>query len=80
MYGSFETAVSQRHNSIFYAKINDHGGRQGNMVQTLARWRHLVASFVAVDLLHWVMCTSQHRCIAMAIKIASKGRVFFRHH
>jgi hypothetical protein len=27
---SFETAISQRHNSICYAKIDDHGIRRGN--------------------------------------------------
>ncbi len=29
---SFETAISQRHISIFWAKIDDHGGRRGNTV------------------------------------------------
>jgi hypothetical protein len=30
-----------------------------------------------MELLHWEMRTSLHRRIAMAIKMASKGRVFF---
>jgi hypothetical protein len=30
-----------------------------------------------MDLLHWAMRTSPHRHIAMAIEMASKGRVFF---
>ena len=29
---SFKTAISQRHNSIFYAKIDDHGIRRGHRV------------------------------------------------
>ena len=35
---SFKTAISQRHNLIFYTKINDHGLRQGNTGQILAQW------------------------------------------
>jgi hypothetical protein len=30
-----------------------------------------------MDLLHQAMCTSPHRRIAMAIEMASKGRLFF---
>ena len=74
---SFETAVSQRHKLIFWAKIDDHGIRRSNTVQILTVWRRPVAYSVATDLLHWAMCTSSHRRIAMAIKMASKGAVFF---
>jgi hypothetical protein len=31
-----QKAISQRHNSIFYAEIDDHGVRRGNMGQILA--------------------------------------------
>ncbi len=46
---SFETAVSQCHNSYFWAKINDHGIWQGNMGWILAQWQHPVVSCVATD-------------------------------
>ena len=69
--------MSQCHNLNFYAKIDDHGSCQCNMVQILARWWRPVALSVAMDLLHWVMHTSLHRRITMAIKTASKGGVFF---
>jgi hypothetical protein len=42
---------------IFLAKINDHGGRQGNTVRIITQWRRPVASSVAMDLVHWVMYT-----------------------
>ena len=52
---SFKTAVSQRHNSIFYAEIDDHDVRRGDTGQILAQWRHLMASRVALDLQSWAM-------------------------
>jgi hypothetical protein len=42
----------------------------------LARWRRLVASNKALNLLHRVMCTITYRRIAMAIKTASFLGVF----
>jgi hypothetical protein len=72
----FGTAISQCHNSIFYAKINDHGIRWGNTGQLLAQWQRLVASKVALDILHWAMCPELHRCIVMAIKKAHNGGTF----
>jgi hypothetical protein len=65
---SFRTAISQRHNSIFYSKINDHGIRRGNTGQILARWRHSVASKEALYMLHWEKCLATHRRIVMTIK------------
>jgi hypothetical protein len=56
---------------VFAAKINDLGGRRGNAVQAVARWRHPVASSKAWDVLNWAMCPALYRCIRMAIKIAS---------
>jgi hypothetical protein len=47
---SFKTAVSQRHNSIFYAEIDDHDDRRGDTGQILAQWRRMMASMVALDL------------------------------
>jgi len=47
---SFETRYPQRHNSIFYAQIDDHGVRWGDTGRILAQWRRPVASRVALDL------------------------------
>jgi hypothetical protein len=42
----------------------------------LARWRRLVASNKALNLLHWAMCAVTYRHIAMAIEMASYLGVF----
>ena len=76
---SFKTAVSQCHNSIFYAKIDDHGVRQGNTGQILAQWRHMVASRVALDLPYWAMRLASYRLIRMAIEMTSEGGAFVCH-
>jgi hypothetical protein len=73
---SFKTAVSQRHNSIFYAEIDDHGVRRGNTGQIIAQWRHMVASMVALDLPYWAMRSTSYRLIRMAIEMTSKGGAF----
>ena len=52
---SFKTVVSQRHNLIFWAKIDDHDVRRGDTGQILAQWRHLMASMVSLDLQSWAM-------------------------
>jgi hypothetical protein len=52
---SFGKWFPQRHNSIFYAKIDDHGIRRGDTGQKLTRWRRPVASRVALDLPYWAM-------------------------
>jgi hypothetical protein len=75
---SFKTAFSQRHNSIFWAKIDDHGVRRGNTGQILARWRRPVASRVALDLPYWVMGSAPYRLIRMAIEMAHNGGTFVR--
>ncbi len=69
---SFKTVVSQRHNSIFWAKIDDHDVRRGDTGQIIAQWRHLMASRVALDLLLWAMRSALYRLIRMAIEMASK--------
>ena len=73
---SFKTAVSQRHNSIFYAEIDDHDVRRGDTGQILAQWRHMVASRVALDLPYWAMRSASYRLIRMAIKTTSEGGAF----
>jgi hypothetical protein len=73
---SFNTAVSQRHNSIVYAVIDDHNISRGDTGQILAQWRHMMASRVALDLPSWAMCLVLYRLIRMAIEMASKVGAF----
>ncbi len=49
------------------------GGHWGNTEQVVARCRHPVASGVALDMLHWVMCFVLHWQTAMAIKMDNDG-------
>jgi hypothetical protein len=69
--------VSQHHNLIFYAEIDDHGVRRANTGQIIAWWRCPVASRVAVDLLYWAMCSAPYGLICMAIEVARKTGEFF---
>jgi hypothetical protein len=46
------------------------GGCWGDTEQVVARWQHLVASKVALDMLHWVMHFVLHQRTAMAIETA----------
>jgi hypothetical protein len=69
--------ISQHHNSIFYAKVDDHGNRRGDMGQILAQSRHPVASRVALDLPYWAMRSALYRLIRMAIEIARKAGACF---
>jgi len=55
----------------------DHGGRQGNTVQALARWQHSVALSEALDVLHRAMHPASYRCIAMALEIVIDLPAFF---
>jgi len=73
---SFKIAVSQRHNSIFYVKIDDYDARQGDTGQILAHWRCLMASRIALDLLLWAMRSALYRLIRMAIEMASEVGAF----
>jgi len=54
------------------------GGRRGNTEQVVARWRRLVASIKALDLLHRAMHAVSHQHTAMAIKMARDGGAFVR--
>jgi hypothetical protein len=69
--------ISQRHNSIFYAKIDDHGIRWGDTGGILAPWWRPVASRVALDLPYWAMCSAVYRLIRKAIEMANKVGAFF---
>jgi hypothetical protein len=62
---------------VFLTKIVNHGGRWGNTVQALNRWRHPVASSEAPDVLHQAMAPPLYRCIAMAIVNAINLPAFF---
>jgi hypothetical protein len=67
LYASFETAISQRNNSFFYAKIDDHGIRRGNTGQILlAQCWHPAASRVALDLpcWYWAMHSALYRLVS----------------
>jgi len=69
--------ISQCHNSIFYAKIDDRGVRRGNTGQIIAQWRRPVASGVALDLPTWVMRLAPYRMIRIAIQTAREAGTFF---
>jgi hypothetical protein len=74
---SFEKRFPQRHNSIFYAEIDDHGIRRGDTGRIIARWRHPVASRVAIDLPFWAMRLAPYCLIRMVIEMASESAAFF---
>jgi len=71
---SFE---KQHHNSILYAKIDDHGVRRGDTGRIITRWRRPVASRVALDLPYWAMRSAPYHLICMAIKMARNAGTFF---
>jgi len=56
------------------------GHSWGNTERVVAQWQRLVASIKALDLLHQAMHAVSHHRTAMAIKIASDGGAFVRHH
>jgi hypothetical protein len=55
------------------------GGRWGHTEQVVARWRHPVASEVALDMPHWAMPSVLPWPTAVAIKMANNGGAFVRH-
>jgi len=50
-------------------EIIDHGGRRGDAMRALTRWRHQLASSEALDVLHRAMRPASYHCIAMTIEI-----------
>jgi hypothetical protein len=62
---------------VFSTKIVNHGGRRGDAMQELARWRHPVASSEALDVLHRAMRPAWHRRIRMVIEIVVNLPAFF---
>ncbi len=55
------------------------GSPCGNTEQVVAQWWLPVASGVALDMLHWVMCFVLHQRTAMAIKMAGRQCTFDCH-
>ncbi len=51
----------------------------GNTKQVVAQCRRPVASGVALDMLHWVMCFASHRRTAVAIETAGGWGAFVHH-
>jgi hypothetical protein len=64
---------------VFSTKIVDHGGRRGDAMRALARWRHTftLASSEALVVLHWAMRPASHRRIRMVVKIVFNLPAFF---
>ncbi len=62
-------------NCVFHQNC-DNVGRQSSTVQTLAQWRHPVASSETLDVLHEAMHPASHRHNPMVIKIASNFLLF----
>jgi hypothetical protein len=69
--------ISQRHNSICYAKNDDHGVRRGDMEQIIAHWWRSVASRVALNLPYWAMRSAPYHLICMTIEMARRAGAFF---
>ncbi len=61
----------------FYAKIDNHGIRRGDMWRIIARWWRPVATRVALDLLYWAMRSALYRLSRMAIEMAREAGAFF---
>jgi hypothetical protein len=62
------------------AETDDPDGCRGNTLQIAAWWRRSVASNVAQDTLHRVMCSVLQWLMAKAIETASEGGEFVCHH
>jgi len=58
-------------------EIVDHGGRHGDAMQALARWRHPLASSEALVVLHREIHPASHRRIRMVVEIIVDLPAFF---
>ena len=76
---SFKGAVFTATIMVVCAETDDPGGRWGDTVRIVARWWLPVASNVAQDVLHWVMCSVLQWWIDKAIKTASEGGAYVCH-
>jgi hypothetical protein len=64
---------------VFSTKIVDHGGCHGNAMQSLARWRHPLASIEALVVLHRSMRPAPHRRIRMVVEMVADLPAFLSH-
>jgi hypothetical protein len=62
---------------VFSSEIVDHGGRRGDAMRALARWRHPVASSEALVVPNWAMRPASHRRIRMVVEIVIDLPAFF---
>jgi len=63
----------------FFFEIVDHGGRRGDAMRALARWRHPLASSEALVVLCREMHPASHRRIRMVVEIVVNLPAFFSH-
>jgi hypothetical protein len=54
---------------VFSTKIVDHGGRHGDAMQALTRWRHPLASSEALVVRHGAMRPASHRRIRVVVEM-----------
>jgi hypothetical protein len=59
-----------------YFVCSPPGRCRGDMERVVTRWRHPVASGVALNMLNWVMHSVLLQCVCMAIKMACNGGTF----
>ena len=69
--------ISERHNSFFYAEIDDRGVCRGNTGRILAQSRHPMVYGSPRPLKYRAMRAVLHRNITMTIKMTCKGGVIF---
>jgi hypothetical protein len=62
---------------VFSTEIVDHGGRRGDGMPALARWRHPVASSEALVVPNWAMRPALHPRICMVVEIVIDLPAFF---
>jgi hypothetical protein len=62
---------------VFLSEIVDHGGRRGDAIRELARWRHPLASIESLVVLHRAMRPALHRRIRRVAKILVDLPAFF---
>jgi hypothetical protein len=62
---------------VFLTEIVDHGGRRGDAMRALARWRHPLASSKALVVPNWAMRPALHRRIRMVVEIVIDLPAFF---
>jgi hypothetical protein len=65
---------------IHYCVVDCRPGVRGsNTEQVVAQWRRLVASDMALDILHWAMPHELLQCLRMAIEMACNVGAFVCH-